>query len=169
MVREIFRKIIHIASGTAIIIGGLLIESGLYKQILIGILAIAMLFEFTHSDLKIKLPLYTKLERKHEEKTMHGSMYYMLGITIAFLAFPKEIALAATAMLVYGDGLAAISKDKHSATIMFITSAAAGYFFVPILTATTMAITATIVEKYFKIVNDNLAIPVLAGLIGAIL
>lgn len=169
MVREIYRRMLHIISGAAIIAGALLIEEGPYKQILLGVLAALLLLEFIHSDLKIKIPIYSMLEREHEKKEIHGSMYYILGITIAFFAFSKPIALAATAMMAFGDGVAGFTRGKKATAAMFATSIITGYFFVPILTSFIMAVTATLVERYFKIVNDNLAIPILAGIIGALL
>ena len=110
----------------------------------------------------------------------------LIASLIAFLAFPRDIAVLALSFLAVGDPLATIvgkqigkskllGKTLEGDLACFISCLAIGFVFyyvglsVPLLTILAGAISATIVEAMPLPVNDNLTIPILAGAVMTVM
>lgn len=115
-----------------------------------------------------------KFERKHVNP-FSGAMFFYIGCMLAFVFFPFSIASAACAMLAVGDALSTLvgenlgkrkigSKTFEGSVACFLGSVAAGIFFVSPFLTVIGALTASFAELIPK-VDDNLTIPILAGLV----
>jgi len=120
--------------------------------------------------------LTLKFERK-DANPFTGAMFFYIGCTIAFIVFPFGTASAACAMLAVGDSLSTIvgtrlgrhkigktGKSFEGSLACFAGSLIAGVFFVAPHIAVLGATAATATELLPKI-NDNLSIPIVAGLV----
>ena len=145
-------------------------------------------FLLSHMAKKIKIPVINQLlqqfERKEELKTFpgRGIIFYFIGIYIALLAFPKEIAMASIMVLALGDSVSHaygvhFGKIKHPfSKTKFLEGTIAGFaagfigafVFLPWHEAFFASLAAMIAEAVeIKIgaeqVDDNLIIPFVAG------
>ena len=149
LVLEIKRKLVHISSIFYIIIYCLIKE--FFSQsaailVLVFILICLSFLEFLKMKFNKKIPFFHHLYRENERNTISGSIYLILGVIIAFSAF----------------GLPVIALARIP-----VVDLAVGFIFLNnIIVILFMAIIATIVETLLKPVDDNLAIPVVAGFAG---
>jgi dolichol kinase len=114
-----------------------------------------------------------KFERRHVNP-FSGAMFFYIGCALTFLFFPFNIASAACAMLAVGDALSTLvgkkigkrkigGKTFEGSVACFWGAAAGGIFFVnPFLAAIGAA--AAALAELIPWVDDNLTIPILAGL-----
>jgi len=115
------------------------------------------------------------LMRSQEKRGIGGHIFFAAGAFIAVLAYPQEIAIAVILMSTLADGGAAVVGSrwgKHklvgkktiegSLTLFLIALALAALLVKPLLAAFVGAIVAVFVE--LLPMNDNLTIPVAAGL-----
>jgi len=137
---------------------------------------------------RLKMPawnrfLYSKFGsfvRKNEEKRLSGTIPYILGVGLSLYAFSSAVASTAICFLAFGDvaattigeryGRTKIGNKSLEGTAAFIVAAVlAGFMLLPFglhLKAWVMicgAVIAAGVELLPFQINDNLAIPVLAG------
>lgn len=114
------------------------------------------------------------LMRPSERRGLGGHVYFACGIFVALLLYSQAIAIAAILMLILGDGAAAVVGTKWGKTrlrerrtlegtlALFLVAFLVG---LPVLSPglTLIGATAAVCTELLPI-NDNLSIPILAGL-----
>jgi len=185
---ELKRKAIHVLSVLFIII---YIFFSFYFGHYIGLGALAiililfLIIEYVRIVLKKKIPFFHGLWRKKERNILGGEVYIVIGAIIVFSAFDFRIAVAALLMTVFGDMVAplvgiAYGKSKIKGVVPrkswegtfaeFVVNLIIGFILLNnIIIIFAMALTATAVEVWITFADDNLTIPVSAGLVGQIL
>jgi len=186
--RELLRKGIHLLILLVIILYSFILKiSGkTYANIfLVCLLALFLIFEFMRLDLGVRIPFFDLFIRTKEQDRMYGAIYFLCGAVISFSVFAYPIALTALLMTAFGDLTASLVGHKWGKTKLFRQKTYEGSiagFIVNLMVgvivlfsygtfhiALIMAIVATIVEVLSHHVDDNLAIPVIAGLVGQLL
>ena len=179
---ELKRKIVHI--GTIVfLIAYYFIELYFSKRTALFTLILALvalsLLEFIQIKFSVKIPLFYRLYRKNERYVFSGSIYLLIGMIISLAVFDFNIAATAILMMVFGDSASAIigRMGKHripgikvsleGIIAEFIVDLAVGFIFlnnIPVILF--MAIAATLVESLLAPIDDNLAVPLVAGFAG---
>jgi len=179
------RKLLHLVLGTILLIlyaEGLV--SATHLWFLAGIGALVSLGQY----LSPLAAIAWFLDRFDREESIpgRGAITFIAGLAICAL-FPREIALAAMAMLVWGDGTAALvgtyvgqrrlwqGKTVEGSISFLLFGFAAAWAFVSTITAYSAAIVGTIVEliplpKGSKwnpgdILDDNILVPLIVGIV----
>lgn len=182
---EIKRQLFHLVLGVFTVT---LLHYGLLTPLimLIGIikgLIVALLSK------KLRIPiiawLLDEFERKEDMKTLpgKGAIYYAIGCFLAVYFFPKDIAIASILILAFGDSISHLfgahygrirhpfndKKFLEGTLFGFLASFTIVLFFVNIPEAFVASLTAMLIEAMeVKIganaINDNLVIPVVAGI-----
>ncbi len=177
--RELWRKIAHVIIGTLMLLAGWL-TLNLYGSDILDfslaiILAILVIADILIADHGWKLPLYHQLQRKHEIEGLHTATLAVLSSIIVYKLFALPVAIAAIAMLIYGDAAAAIAglfarknKTFWKTNAMLVISVLVGYYIFGWI-GISMGVAATIAERLTFKIDDAIAIPILAGLIGQII
>ncbi|MCD6334344.1 MAG: hypothetical protein J7M27_03340 [Candidatus Latescibacteria bacterium] len=183
---ELRRKAIHL---TALLIPiGLWILPEYAALPILGFLAgsclIADLLRMSHSmAAHIFLRIFGPLLRDHEKgKRLTGSTYLLIGSFLCAWGFGTEIAILALLYLIFGDAVAAlvgrlwgrvrIGKKtlEGSASCLFVCVGIALISrSVPLHAALVGALVATFVEWLPWPMDDNLTIPIIAGLVIKVL
>ena len=179
---EIRRKLIHLSSVAYILIYYFFEKIFSQKAALLTLvfLLICLSFlEFLKVKYNQKIPFFHKIYRDNERYTFSGSIYLIIGVIIAFGVFEFNIAVTAILMMIFGDTASALIGRIGSHKIKrlgiswegilaeFLVDIAVGFIFLnnlPVILV--MALTATFIEVVLKPVDDNLAIPVVAGFAG---
>jgi len=125
---------------------------------------------------KVFFQLFGTFLRPSEKSALTGSTYYLLGIFLAILIFPKPIAEASMYILIIGDTMAAFvgimwgrtkiwGKSLEGSLAFLISSCAILALLgrVGLWVAVTGALVATVVELLPLSINDNLTIPISSG------
>jgi len=177
-VNELLRKGIHL---TSIII--VLVYAFYGKQavltLLITYLVLILVIEHLRLDRGLELPFINPLFRQKEIANIGSHVFFTLGALVAVAVFSREIAYAAILMTTFGDMSAALvgrsigkhrvlrsGKSVEGCTAEFFVDFVIGYAFLSSLPlALLMALTATLVETFFRRIDDNLAIPVFSGFV----
>ncbi len=180
--RELWRKAAHIVIGTFCLGAAVFIEQhhgwAALELTLACVLAVLVLADVLIADYGWKLPLYHHLQRPHETEGLHTATLSVLSAIVVIKLFSIPVAIAAIAMLIYGDSAAAIagayarSRKKVAApriAAMFIVSALIGVYALGWQVGVGMAIVATVAECWTKKIDDAVTIPILAGLAGQLL
>jgi dolichol kinase len=186
---EFRRQIAHAGIGSAIIffhfIGLLPPETLLLTLVIGGCLSLLSLFV----DVPLLSTFLKFFERPHHHKTFpgRGAFFLVLGALISILLFPKDIALAAIAIMAFGDSVTNIfgrhfgevklpynKRKTIDGALMGVAAATmAAFFFVPLPVALIASLGAIFVETLdLKIgwpIDDNLIVPIVAGGIMMIL
>jgi len=184
---ELKRKFVHVFSILYMLIYWLALKY-YNKQIallsLVAILIFFLIIEFFRLKKKKKIPIIHIFWRKSEKNKLAGYIYFITGAIAAFALFDFDIALAALLMTTFGDMAAAIfgiSFGKHWLKSVPDTAweGVIAEFLVDILIGSlilsnwtiivAMALIATIVETFLVQVDDNLSIPLSAGLVAQFL
>ena len=186
---ELFRKLIHLTSlSIPIIYYFITAESAaIILGILAGLALVIDLGRYLHPETgKIFYKLFGFLLRKHEldhkKKNLNGATYVLISALISVLIFPKVIFISAFSILIISDSLAALigrKFGKHkflskslegtltffiSACIVILFTPKVGGFFEEYLIGFIAAFVGAIVENIsFKLVDDNLSIPLSVG------
>ena len=181
---ELNRQLFHIFLGMAIVV--LLIYGFIGYDTILVIIILGFLLSYLCRSVKISIihELLQKFERKDELKKFPGKgiIFYFIGVYIALLLFPREIAMASILVLALGDSVSHIygvhyGKIKHPfSKTKFLEGTIAGliagfigaFVFLPWHEAFFASLTAMIVESVeIKIgteqADDNLIIPFAAG------
>jgi len=167
--------------------------------ILVAILILFLFFEYIRIELKTKPEfmkrIWAYVRRGKEKHRMGGDIFLILGIIISLAIFDFRIAVAVILMTTIGDLSAALigkKYGKHSflnlkdrtiegTTAQFIVDLLIGIFVFIIFSGSSIinwqiwlvilaiAFTATAVETLVYEMDDNLMIPIFAGLIGQII
>jgi len=182
---EVKRKAIHVLGLSYVLFYWVALKifqsSQIAMLLLLSTLLIFISIEFFRITQHKKIPILHVLWRPKEENTLGGQVYYILGMILALAIFDFQIALAVILMTVFGDMAAAIfgiAFGKHwmkglkdtaweGVIAEFVVNLIIGYLIIGNwIIIIPMAAMATFVETIFPHVDDNLAIPVFAGLIG---
>jgi len=186
---ELFRKLIHLFSLSIPIVYYFI--STETATIILGILAAIALFidmgRFIHPETgKIFYKMFGFLLREHEldhkKKNLNGATYVLISALISVLIFPKVIFISAFSILIISDSAAALVGRKFGrhkflsksleGTLTFFVSACIVILFTPkvsgffeeYLIGFIAAFVGAIVENIsFKLVDDNLSIPLSVG------
>ncbi len=174
--RELWRKAAHVAVGTFCLAGGYLVLQAYGSKVLdlvFGIiLALLVIADILIADYGGNLPFYHWLQRPHEIEGFHSATLGFAGSIIAYKLFALPVAIAAIAMLVYGDAAAAVAglyagrkKWFWKTNAMLFVSVIVGWYLLGWI-GVIMGVAATIAEAVTSKIDDALAIPVLAGIAG---
>ena len=178
---ELRRQIFHVILG--ITITTLLAFDLIGPWTLLTILSIGIILSYI--SLKIRIPLITKLLETFERPGDHpgkGAICFFIGALLAIKLFPKDIALASIMVLALGDSISHyIGKfhgkikhpfdnrkriEGHIAGVIFGFIGAL-IFVNPLsaIVASFFAMLAEAMEIEFnhRIINDNISIPLVAG------
>ena len=186
---ELFRKLIHLFSLSIPIIYYFITTEA--AAIILGIVAafalIIDLGRYLHSETgKIFYKIFGFLLREHEldhkKKNLNGATYVLISALISVLIFPKVIFISAFSILIISDSAAALIGRKFGkrkflsksleGTLTFFVSACVVILFTPkvsgffeeYLIGFIAAFVGAIVENIsFKLVDDNLSIPLSVG------
>ena len=186
---ELFRKLIHLTSLSIPIIYYFITEET--AAIILGILtAVALILDlgrYLHPETgKIFYKVFGFLLREHEldhkKKNLNGATYVLISALVSVLIFPKVIFISAFSILIISDSAAALigrKFGKHKflsksfeGTLTFFVSACIVILFTPkvggsfeeYLIGFIGAFVGAIVENVsFKLVDDNLSIPLSVG------
>jgi len=180
---EIRRQLFHIVWGF-VFVG--LIYFDMINPLMVFILIILFLIGSLLSK-KIKIPVIywflTKFDRPEDIKSLpgKGSWFYLIGVFLVMVLFPKDITMAAIIVLALGDSIAPLvgqyGRIKHPLSEKkFLEGTIAGALvafigalvFVKYYEAALAAIIAMVVEGIDlrlgrNPINDNIVIPIVAG------
>jgi len=178
---EIIRKLIHYGS-TIFPLSYLYFFTRLEMLFLLGGFVLIMI---VLEILRMYLPFFThiyevifsKIVRVEESEKFTGATYSFLGAFIAILIFEKEVAIFAMLILSLSDSTAALVGRKWGSISLLGKSVQGTVTFlivsitiallvpgIPRIEAITAAIFTTVVELVPSPVNDNLLIPMSAGI-----
>ncbi|MDE1849052.1 MAG: CTP--2,3-di-O-geranylgeranyl-sn-glycero-1-phosphate cytidyltransferase, partial [Nanoarchaeota archaeon] len=176
------RKLVHVSTVVYVVIYyfiSQIFSKNAALLVLVFILICLSFVEFMKIKFNLKIPFINSLYRESEKEKFSGSIYLILGMIIAFAIFDFNIALTAILMMLFGDTAAAIFGriGKHKIAHLgvswegiiseFLVNVAIGLIFLSnIPVAFIMAFAATTVETLVDPIDDNLAIPVVAGFAG---
>jgi dolichol kinase len=186
---ELFRKLIHLTSLSIPIVYYFITAET--AAIILGILATAALIidlsRYLHPETgKIFYKIFGFLLREHEldhkRKNLNGATYVLISALVSVLIFPKVIFITAFSILIISDSSAALIGRKFGkrkflsksfeGTLAFFVSACIVILFTPkvsgfveeYLIGFAAAFVGAIVENIsFKLVDDNLSIPLSVG------
>jgi dolichol kinase len=186
---ELLRKLIHLTS-LSIPIVYYFISTGTAALILAILAGLALMLDFArylHPEIgKIFYKIFGFLLRKHEldhkKKNLNGATYVLISALISVLIFPKVIFISAFSILIVSDSLAALIGRKFGkrkflsksfeGTLTFFISACIVILFTPKIVGFSEeyiigfigAFVGAFVENVsFKLIDDNLSIPLAVG------
>jgi acyl phosphate:glycerol-3-phosphate acyltransferase len=179
--REAARKVIHLAGA---LIPLLYFFLGLSKGQALLILGTLMLPFAVTEFLRLRQPAINRwflhwfrtAMRPEEEQRPTGALYYLLACWVTILVFDRTVAVAALLVLACGDTAASIvgqllggyrlGRGKTlSGTLAFVAAALGVTLpFFPLPTALSGAVVAAVTECIPLPLNDNITIPLAAGL-----
>lgn len=183
------RSLSHLAVGLSIPIAALFLPREILLIALGTVVIIVLGFElvrFRASPLNEWFFRYFGfLARKTEVSRFMGASYLFVGGLVAMLIFQRDIAVLALSFMAVGDVFASIigkrlgkikfrSKTVEGSLGCFVSCLATGLIFyyagldITLLIVLAGSVTATIVEAASLPINDNLTIPLAAGLIMTI-
>lgn len=185
LLTEFKRKAFHLLI-LLVIVGYVVLEKNFNKQIalmaLVALLVLFLLAEYFRLELGFRIPIFDQIIRPRERERYYGVIYFISATIICLAVFNFRIALAALLMTTFGDMSAALIGKKYGKTIIFKNKTMTGTLFelavniiVGFLVLTNvyiiivMAFVATFVEAFVEELDDNLMIPLFAGLAGQIL
>ena len=186
---ELYRKLIHLTSLSIPIVYYFITAetAALILGILAGVALVIDLGRYIHPEIgKIFYKYFGFLLREHEldhkKKNLNGATYVLISALISVLIFPKVIFISAFSILIISDSLAALIGRKFGkrkflsksfeGTLTFFVSACIVILFTPkisgffeeYLIGFIAAFVGAIVENVsFKLVDDNLSIPLSVG------
>ena len=189
--KELIRKLIHLTAYTHLIIFIVISEVLDARKLAFLILTLILLFFLELEYLRVERPSAAfpskfSIFREKEQATFAGHIYILLGAIIAFAAFDIRVASAAYSMAILGDVASALigkkwgrhafifSNKTWEGTIAgFLFNIMAGYFFlIGIPNRWTvlflMAAVASLVEVFTQKLDDNLTVPIFAGMAGQV-
>jgi len=179
------RGLFHIFGGLSIVVAGFLLPR-IALLISLGIAtAIFLTFELIRFRASTVnewfLSNFRALLREEESSRLTGTSYMLVASIVAFLVFDRDVAIIALSFLAVGDAVATIvgkligkrrllGKTLEGDLACLFSCIATGLVFhyvgfgVPLPNILVGAASATIVEAIGLPINDNLTMPLLAGL-----
>ncbi|KAF2958303.1 hypothetical protein AS159_00895 [Thermotoga sp. Ku-13t] len=131
--------------------------------------------EFFHDRFKFKM------FKESERKRLSSMTLFLLGVTLSYLFFDKNVAVAACSFMILGDLAAKIVGMSFGRTKLFHKTVEGtlahlalcvytAYVFhvlniVPLLAGLSGAIAATICEALPLAINDNVSVPLFSGIV----
>lgn len=129
---------------------------------------------------------FQPLLREGERSRLTGSSYMLISSLIAFLAFPRDVAVLALSFLAVGDAIGTmvgksigkrklLGKTLEGDLACFVSCIATGFIFyyvaldIPLLTILAGSVSATFIEAMPLPVNDNLTMPLFAGVVMTVM
>ncbi len=174
---EIVRKSIHF-SGLSVPIFYYFTNKIVTIAFLGFFLVLSLIFDYYRIKYLQKIPIVgffmKKMTRRREKNSIGAHVYFIVGCLIVVFFFEKNVAIASILMLIFGDGIAAITGKSFGKTKIygdktligsiscFFCCVIIGYVALGFPAALPGALAATIAELQDTI-NDNLAIPVFTG------
>ena len=184
--REMIRKIVHIALSLTVF--SLLIWNPQTIKILFLILTVIyILIDYLRLKIAPLGLLYKRLfglmVRNEEASRLSGASYAFIGASVTILLFDTITAISAILILVMSDAMAAIIGRRFGATRMgqkslegsftfFLVTFLILYFYTGLIVPFSIGISfiCTILELIMpRRLNDNLVIPITAGLLITLL
>jgi len=184
------RGLFHIFGGLFIPIAALFLP----RMVLVISLCVVTFIFLTFELVRFRAPGINRwffsfckpLLREKEVSRLTGTSHMLIASLIAFLAFQRDIAVLALCFLAVGDALATLvgkhigkrrllGKTLEGDLACFISCIAVGLVFyyaglnIPLLTILVGAAGATIVEAVPLPVNDNLTMPLFAGVVMTVM
>ena len=184
------RGLFHIFGGLCIPIAALFLPK---MVLLISLCAVTFIF-LAFELIRFRAPgvnrwffsFFKPLLREKEASRLTGASYMLIASLIAFLVFQRDIAVLALSFLAVGDPLATIvgkqigkrkllGKTLEGDLACFVSCVTIGLVFyyaglnVPLLTILAGALCATIVEAIPLPINDNLTMPLFAGVVMTVI
>lgn len=178
---DVFRELLH-ASGFFVPVVALFIGVPVVAVSIIVVLGFYTTSEYLRTEGK-KMPLINFITRQAASQNelyqvVLAPVYFALGILFTLLLFPAPVNSAAIAIFALGDSTASLvgryfsktplpfNKDKslEGSAAGFLFAFLAGYVFISPLPALVGAAVAMFVEYLPLPINDNLLIPLFAGL-----
>lgn len=183
---QIYRKILHLVIGAvALSIGysvsqtfgiGILLYSAFIGFIML------LIIDLLRVEYKINFPLYVWFTKEKEKTNLHALTFAFLAAILVVVMYEFKIALAAIAMSIFSDGIAAIigikfgkhrlwnGKSIEGSLASLAANLLIGYFligtwyiFIP------MAVVATLTELIITHMDDNFIVPIFSGFIGQLI
>lgn len=131
------------------------------------------------------LSFFQPLLREEEASRLTGTSYMLIASLIAFVVFPRDVAVLALSFLALGDAVATIvgkqmgkrkllGKTLEGDLACLISCLVIGSVFhyaglnIRLLTVLVGSVGATIAEAIPLPINDNLTVPLFAGLVMAV-
>jgi dolichol kinase len=180
--REAGRKAVQVAVGLVVIWAARTMTVDVLRGSLTGLLIGALVIDHLIMRHGLRLPVYAHLARPSERHAILGPTWLLAGALAALWLYPHDIALAAMALMFFGDAAAAMAgfviprpklrKERSfagSAAMLIVGFAAAGLVVQDWWIAAAMAASGAVVELVSDRIDDNLTVPVLAGLVGHLL
>ncbi len=186
-VNEFARKFIHISS-LSIPVAIYFIESNVATVIVaffaFTCLGIDLLRVFSARFRRSFSEVFGELLREDEQsQRLTGATYLFLASLICVVCYSREVAALAVLFLILGDSAASLVGSHFGKTKIWKNKSLVGSlscllacvlvaFFIPILEmriAIAGALVATIVELVPGVINDNLAMPTISGLVMELL
>jgi dolichol kinase len=182
--KEISRKAVHISSILLPLAYRYLFHS--HKKsaftFLLPVTLLALIVEIARLEhrtfKKIFYSIFGIMLRKHELHEFTGATYLLISTLLCIAFFPKDITFVTLSFLAIGDTLAAIigisfgkrkllhtNKSLEGSLACFVSTFIFALFFLHPFIALVGAISATVAEFSKIPVDDNLKIPLMAGLI----
>lgn len=176
---ELRRRLVH-ATGAGLPLLYLLgVSWSVVQWLLIGLLGSVTVLEFLRLGVGLDWWVYRRLTRPYEDSSVAGYALYALGMATVGLLFAPEVAVPAMLMLAIGDPIGGLLAGEDPTPVkrpLAIGTVGGVCFvlavpFVPTGVAGMMALTAAIADGVFlrigdSVVDDNLAIPIGAALVG---
>lgn len=184
------RGLFHIFGGLSVPVAALFLP----RMVLLISLGVVTFVFLAFELLRFRAPginrwffsIFKLLLREREVSRLTGTSYMLIASLIAFLAFQRDIAVLALSFLALGDAVATIAgkrigkrrfrgKTLEGDLACFISCIAVGLVFhyaglnIPLLTVLVGAVGATIVEAMPLPINDNLTMPLFAGVVMTVM
>ncbi len=184
---ELGRKLVHIFGYLLVFfLGWALYFNYGFTSVRYALLAllIAMLFgDYLTAELGLKIPVYSHFQRISEvDNGIHSATFGILGSLLALEFFDIKVAAAAILMMVISDQAAALVGTSVASRVIFKKKTYLGAGIALILNFIIaflmldkiwvifgIVLTATAVEVLVEKIDDNLMIPLIAGLTGHLL
>jgi glycerol-3-phosphate acyltransferase PlsY len=180
------RGLYHISGGLSIAIAALFLP----RIVLLVLLGLATFIFLTFDFLRFRVSSvnswffrhFRSLLRETEASHLNGSSYILMASLVLFLAFERDIAVLALSFLAVGDAMATIvgkqigklrflGRPMEGNMACFVSCVATGFVFywagldIPLLMIMVGSLGATVVQAIPLPINDNLTIPIFAGLV----
>ena len=186
--RELLRESIHIAGFLVALFTMYLSLNQLWVVFVISMITLTYIVSELSRMLGVNIPVVSTVTWNAALKPeiyefVTAPIFFACGIMLALLLFPAPISFASIAAFTFGDGFATIfgktlgknafpynkGKKIEGTLAGFVFALLGALVFVNPLRAVVGAATAMIVETLPAPINDNLTMPVLAGLAMSLL
>jgi glycerol-3-phosphate acyltransferase PlsY len=181
----LIRRLLHITVGLFIVIAALFLPETLFFSILVSgtlVFLLIELFRFIFPGMNRYFYGFFGLVLKESEIShVTGASYFFLGALISFVIFERDIAIVSVCFLAIGDTVSAIVSEYNGRIKLFkktlegniaclLACLGTGFIFyfagldISLLVMIIGAVVATIIEALPLPVDDNITIPISAGL-----